>query len=472
MKRKNDSIYGDMEIFFSDVSTTKQRIDNGINKIEDGSKWVNNNWNDGFTENKRNYENKTPNSKTNLIYNVADSIDLSNSIYTSGDRSFEDFSKGVFRADKMIKTLPKISQHNKYYLNKSYVTQSLARGVGDFELEKLASGEIVNILEDSAFNREYRFENRIDKIDINDIIEKKDRIDYDNNLFSTDTYLGDGFDDVKAEQRFLNQNGVTDKFGEMLNEDGVVGPNTIFGIGNTIKGFSRVNSEFGEGIQDILDQNGESIFGNDFRIRENDYKKADLIPDNNLKNRRIKSNNLFYKNNRVFGIDSPHGGEYTYHHINTIGEAESNNLNLNKLQKKIAKSTDHAIKISPKTADAFKSFDDIARGFKNVGKAAGVVGIVADAIGVGNTIYKDFKDDGNLGVDSAKSAGGAASAWAGGAVGAKGGFAAGAALGTLIFPGIGTAIGGFVGGLAGSIFGAWGGRKVSDAVVESIYEEA
>lgn len=94
---------------------------------------------------------------------------------------------------------------------------------------------------------------------------------------------------------------------------------------------------------------------------------------------------------------------------------------------------------------------------EGVGKVARPVGLVLDAISLGQA----YQADGNrIGENTGRTASGIA----GGALGGWGGAAAGAAIGTAIFPGVGTVVGGIVGGIAGAIAGDAGGKGIFDTV--------
>jgi hypothetical protein len=94
---------------------------------------------------------------------------------------------------------------------------------------------------------------------------------------------------------------------------------------------------------------------------------------------------------------------------------------------------------------------------EGVGKVARPVGLVLDAVQVGEA----FHDDGDrVGARTGRTLSGVA----GGALGGWGGAAAGAAIGTAIFPGVGTAVGGIVGGIAG----AWGGDSAGRGLFDEV----
>lgn len=94
---------------------------------------------------------------------------------------------------------------------------------------------------------------------------------------------------------------------------------------------------------------------------------------------------------------------------------------------------------------------------ESVGKIARPVGVVLDAISLGQA----YQADGNrIGENTGRTASGVA----GGALGGWGGAAAGAAIGTAIFPGVGTVVGGIIGGIGGALAGDAAGRGVFDTV--------
>lgn len=94
---------------------------------------------------------------------------------------------------------------------------------------------------------------------------------------------------------------------------------------------------------------------------------------------------------------------------------------------------------------------------EGVGKVARPVGLVLDAVSIGQA----YQADGNrIGTNTGRTASGVA----GGALGGWGGAAAGAAIGTAIFPGVGTVVGGIVGGIGGALAGDAAGRGIFDTV--------
>lgn len=94
---------------------------------------------------------------------------------------------------------------------------------------------------------------------------------------------------------------------------------------------------------------------------------------------------------------------------------------------------------------------------ESVGKVARPVGLVLDAVSIGQA----YRADGNrVGEKTGRTASGVV----GGGLGGWGGAAAGAAIGTAIFPGVGTVVGGVVGGIAGAFAGDAAGRGLFDTV--------
>ena len=94
---------------------------------------------------------------------------------------------------------------------------------------------------------------------------------------------------------------------------------------------------------------------------------------------------------------------------------------------------------------------------EDAGKVLRPVGLVLDAVALGEA----FHEDGNrIGENTGRTA----SRIAGGALGGWGGATAGAAIGTLIMPGVGTLIGGVIGGIGGAMGGDFVGRSVFDTV--------
>ena len=97
------------------------------------------------------------------------------------------------------------------------------------------------------------------------------------------------------------------------------------------------------------------------------------------------------------------------------------------------------------------------RVLEGVGKVARPVGIVLDAISLGQAYQAD---GGRIGENTGRTASGIT----GGALGGWGGAAAGAAIGTAIFPGVGTVVGGIIGGIGGALAGDAAGKGIFDTV--------
>ena len=94
---------------------------------------------------------------------------------------------------------------------------------------------------------------------------------------------------------------------------------------------------------------------------------------------------------------------------------------------------------------------------ENVGRVARPVGVVLDAVSIGQA----YQADGNrIGENTGRTATGVA----GGALGGWGGAVGGAAIGTAIFPGVGTVVGGLVGGAIGAFAGDQAGKGLFDTV--------
>jgi YD repeat-containing protein len=96
------------------------------------------------------------------------------------------------------------------------------------------------------------------------------------------------------------------------------------------------------------------------------------------------------------------------------------------------------------------------RVLEGVGRVAKPVGVVLDAIEIGQAYGAD---GGRVGTNTGR----AVSGVAGGAAGGWGGAVAGATLGATVgsaVPIVGTVVGGVVGGIAGGILGGWGGTKI------------
>jgi len=107
-----------------------------------------------------------------------------------------------------------------------------------------------------------------------------------------------------------------------------------------------------------------------------------------------------------------------------------------------------------------------AKGMDHVGKIAGPLALVGDAIDVGHAFHADGNSIGQHTVDAvASSAGG----WAGAAVGGEAGAEIGATIGSIV-PGAGTVIGGVVGGVVGGAVGGFVGSGAGTTTVHALQD--
>jgi len=107
-----------------------------------------------------------------------------------------------------------------------------------------------------------------------------------------------------------------------------------------------------------------------------------------------------------------------------------------------------------------------AKGMDHVGKIAGPLALVGDAIDVGHAFRTDGNTIGHHTVDAvASSAGG----WAGAAFGGEAGAEIGATIGSIV-PGAGTVVGGVVGGLVGGAVGGFVGSGAATATVHAVQD--
>ncbi|MEG2584384.1 MAG: hypothetical protein RSA27_07755, partial [Oscillospiraceae bacterium] len=256
-------------------------------------------------------------------------------------------------------------------------------------------------------------------------------------------------------QNKLNKNGYTDRFGEMLKLDGLFGAKTQW-ASDMSKGMVP-NLSYINPLQTELTR--ISIR----KPRKDVYKKTD--------SKKFPKCQLTYdgKGNPLFELDY-HGintkeGKISTPHINV-----GTNKNPSPLQKSMAKKLNHQ-PIPYSAYEAFHNFDDVAKMAKKGGKAMSAVGVALDMYEIGGAVYMDLNDDDKkLGKKSLETSVGVGGGWAGGAAGAKLGTMGGSAAGSFFCPGLGTAIGGFVGGIAGGIVGAFGGRELSEYIVDKAYE--
>ncbi|MBR5873511.1 MAG: hypothetical protein IKY90_02120 [Oscillospiraceae bacterium] len=272
-------------------------------------------------------------------------------------------------------------------------------------------------------------------------------------FFCADKYTDNNFDEtVYNMQREFNEQGITDKYGNKLKEDGIYGPNTQWARNAYIGMFPSTN---------IIDPLQSKITDVGYRKFVKGHGKLPPTVANTKYQLYDKRNN-----SRLFEIEYHpiKTNTQAIRHINTVSPKGAT-----KLQKKAADSLNHK-EVSQEVFDNFRNFDEIIDNVKFAGKAVATAGVVPEAVEYGDTVYRDLNDaDGKLGKETLKASVGIVGEWAGGLTGAKLGAMGGAAFGSAILLGAGTAVGGFVGGTIGGIIGSIAGNDLAEGFIEGYY---
>ena len=372
-------------------------------------------------------------------WRCARKLGVAETLNYSGDKAYRSYMDGIRKADEFIK-INKINPKKKniFEIISDYLKMFLSEISGDMET-----------FWDSFENLSATKNSKNKTKDLNTLLEDIDKKDYSSGKRTTDKYTDNNFDEtVYNMQREFNEQGVTDKYGNKLKEDGVYGPNTQW-VSDTSKGLANIGKI-------------KNYFPNELSLKDVTEDGESMI-----KMEGFRDND---KTMGFFRVDEPHG-RYKSHHFNTVDAKQRDMLNLSTLQKTVLAKLDHK-EISEPVYNALKNFDDIAENVKFAGKAVAVAGLAFDTYEFGKTVYSDLNDeDGKLGQETFEMVLGIGGGWAGGAAGTKLGTVGGSAIGTAVCPGLGTVIGGFIGGSFGGIIGSVTGRELGESLIKEIYKE-
>lgn len=341
-------------------------------------------------------------------WRCARKLGVAETLNYSGDKAYRSYMDGIRKADEFIK-INKINPKKKniFEIISDYLKMYLSEISGDMET-----------FWDSFENLSDTKSSKNKTKDLNILLEDIDKNDYSSGKRTTDKYTDNNFDEaVYNMQREFNEQGVTDKYGNKLKEDGVYGPNTQW-VSDISKGLANVGK-----IKDY--------FPNELSLKDVTRDGESMIKMEGFRNDG--------KTMGFFRVDEPHN-RYKSHHFNTVDAEQREMLNLSPFQKNVLAKLDHK-EIPKPVYDALKNFDDIAENVKFAGKAAAVTGVIFDTYEFGKTVHSDLNDeDGELGQDTAELVLGIGGGWAGGAAGTKLGTVGGSAVGTAVCPGLGTVI--------------------------------
>ena len=140
----------------------------------------------------------------------------------AGDKAKESIDKGLDDAYVFMKDADSGTKFQD--VQNASVKRQLAIDANDSKLEKLAANEMIGHLSDE--NKEVYLKNIAP---LSDYINTKDKYDYNNGSYTTTKNITQNPDEnVRQIQTQLNRMGYTDKFGEPLKEDGIVGGKTLY----------------------------------------------------------------------------------------------------------------------------------------------------------------------------------------------------------------------------------------------------
>ena len=360
-------------------------------------------------------------------------------------------------------------------------------------------------------------------IPMSEYVKSKDENDYKKGTFSTSKYADSNYsDDVKKYQAKLNEEGITDKIGDTIDEDGLWGAQTASATKKLVEKSENptkennlakeIFKEFSDTISNFGDLGKGGYMSNYFSPTEIDentffakvdkkhpkqysikFGKKDTKSQYNIFN--LMDRNFNSKNgNRIFGIDTidptkntgKDGARIKEPHYNVIVDAYTKN-ELDKVAKRLGYENSNTMRnanienipqnihlpLSNSTLQKTAALKKANKVLDATGKAMFWLEVATDTAKIGTTIYDDIVDNNNqIDKKTVSTISGVSGSWAGAALGASAGAKAGAVIGTAIFPGPGTAIGGALGSAIGGAVGAMCGEKGASWISEQIYDQA
>ena len=486
-----------------------------------------------------NDKNKMAYPSWNLTSNIAkkkndkSSINYEKELADAGDKTKSTVEKAIVNGIKEADS-KKISESEKPLYIDNYVKAQVSadnnvelynNAVINMSKAEAKSG-VENTSVKAATEKLASMESR--DIPMSEYVKSKDESDYKKGVFTTTKYADSNYsDELKDYQHKLNEAGITDKFGDTIDEDGLWGAQTASATKklveeaqnskdqknmakNIFEGFSDTISTFGDFGKGAYMSNYFSpteIEGNSFfsknanRIdgRKKEFKVKLESNSKGINNNQftVIDNKREGKNARIFSVDlhemdvgtkkSPSRVNTPHYHIireaytadeldkvsKALGYENSDEFIKNKFtQKKYSDNNNLHIHAPESAIEKVKLLKTANNILDATGKVMFWVGNAYDAARIGVTIYDDIVDD-NTQIDkkTVSTVSDVGGSWAGSALGASLGAKAGAAIGSLIFPGPGTAIGGALGSAIGGAIGAYCGGKGASWISEKIYDE-
>ena len=465
---------------------------------------------------------KTSNKGNNAFYNYFDDID------TAGDKTRDAYNKGIQDGTKKAEQLGIPEEKKEKYIE-NYTKAELSAD-NDMELYNNAAINMAKIEveaknPDPVSKKETEKLATLDSQDIpmSEYIEAKDQNDHKKGTYTTTKYASPVYDEnVKNIQHTLNEKGVTDKFSEELEEDGLWGAQTYAAVKKALES-DDVDEETKSAIESVWSEDQYPMNLNkaikdsvpiDF-VDKDSYaqktflrkaaEKADDIPfkqknpkyrlETNIRDNNNNKNVLTLVNTqygegknvskRVLKVEYKNNTDQYHYSI------DKNNIDM-KDRKNLAKSlnltdveTEELLSSKKGLMHVYKpkeEGDKIVDFLKNGKKASKILGVVGDSFTVidevvdvaeaFNAVYKlgkDYSDDEKVEKETFNETADYAATKVASSVGSAVGAKIGAAIGTAAFGIVGTVVGGFIGSVVGNAIGAVVGGKAADALTEVFY---
>ncbi len=462
---------------------------------------------------------RTANKGNNVFYNYLDDID------TAGDKTRDAYNKGIEEGTKKAEQLG-IPEDKKDKYVENYAKAELSAD-NDMNLYNNAAINMAKI-ETEAKNPDPVTQKETEKlatlesedIPMSEYIEAKDQNDHKKGTYTTTKYASPVYkQNVKNIQHTLNEKGVTDKFSEHLEEDGLWGAQTYSALRKAFES-DDVDEETKSAIESVWSEDQYPMNLNkaikdsvpiDF-VDKDSYaqktflqKTAEKARGQTHKKYRLETNIRDNNNNKniLTLVNTQHGEgknvsknilkvEYKkntnqYHYsIDKKGftanerKTLAKSLNLTDVEAEKLFSTDEGLVHIYKSKEEGDKIVDFLKNGKKTSKILGVVGdsfsVIDKAVDIGKAVYHggkmflDFIDDRKVEKETFDETTDhfftEGASYVGSAVGAK----IGAAIGTAAFGIVGTVVGGFIGSVVGNAIGAVVGGKAADMLTEAFYD--
>ncbi|MBQ6906766.1 MAG: hypothetical protein IJQ28_00165, partial [Clostridia bacterium] len=174
----------------------------------------------------------------------------------AGDSARESVEKGLKESSDFMKDAPEGTDYGK--VQTASVKWRLANDTDNKELQKSAFDELTGHL--SSENKETYLKNARS---LQEYINAKDTFDYKRNNYTTTKSANSEYnEEIRKLQKILNINGYTDKFGDILKEDGIYGAKTRYAHDKMAENTKKTNPDMPAELANMMLPNLAQTWGN------------------------------------------------------------------------------------------------------------------------------------------------------------------------------------------------------------------